>query len=57
MGGWRLSDVEDLDGDTYRALIEWITDATADPSGESSIDMDAFVSAKRAGDERKSGRQ
>lgn len=53
MGGWTLHDIDDLDGDTYRLLIEWINDSvSANSSDEGSINMDAIVDAKQAKDRR-----
>jgi hypothetical protein len=48
MKGWTLQDLEDLDGDTYRVLIEWINESSSTSDPEGSIDMDAVIDAKHA---------
>lgn len=46
--GWTLADIAALDAADYTVLIEWINTSTS--SGGDSIDMDAVLRAKKAGE-------
>lgn len=51
MGGWTPDQVQDLDTDVYAALVEWINaQASQADSDKDSIDMDAWIAAKKAAD-------
>lgn len=46
---WTLDTILDLDADTYEELKAWVNESAEAGRGEDSIDMDAVISAKRAG--------